>query len=276
MDKYLKYWSDKTVLITGGSSGIGLEIALFINGIAKNIVIVSRNAEGLKCAESKLVARENHSNLFLLVCDVGNLEQVRLMADKVIAEVSCPSVIINSAGFAWYHTFDEMTEEEVEETANVNFVGFLRVIRAFVPYMTKLAFSSCIVNIASVAGSFPITPNAVYGGAKAGMLAFSELLEIELRPFGVNVLSVCPGRVMTPFFDHDSYKIRKAGSETLMVTPVEDVVHEVIKAVALDRKIVFIPRYWRYFSWWLSFDRLISRPLYKLFLSRRVARLRNQ
>jgi short-subunit dehydrogenase len=197
------------------------------------------------------------------------------MATRVIADIGCPHIIINNAGFAYYHTFDQMNEEEVEETANVNFTGFLRVTRAFIPCLIRNKNKSCIVNIASVAGAFPITPNAVYGGAKAGMLAFSELLEIEMRQFGVNVLSVCPGRVETPFFDHDSYKNRKAGSETSILTPVEDVVRGVVKAVALGKKVVFIPAYWCYFSWWLGFDRIISRPLYRLFLGKRVARSRN-
>ena len=107
------------------------------------------------------------------------------------------------------------------------------------------------------------------------MLTVSELLEIELSPFEINVLSVCPGRFATPFFDHDYYKIRKAGSKTSIGTPVEDVVQGIVKAVALGRKKVFIPEYWLYFSWWLSFDCLISRPLYKLVLSRRVARSLN-
>lgn len=275
LDGYLKYWAGKNVLITGGSSGIGFAIASFINGAAKNIIIIADNIERLKAAESELVAKEGHSNILSLVCNIGDLAQVRLMADQVIADTGCPHIIINNAGFAYYHTFDQMNEEEVEKTANVNFIGFLRVTRAFIPCLIRNKIDSCIVNIASVAGAFPITPNAVYGGAKAGMLAFSELLEIELRQFGVNVLSVCPGRVETHFFDHDSYKSRKAGSETSILTPIEAIVRGVIKAVALGKKIVFIPAYWFYFSWWLGFDRIISRPLYRLFLRKRVARSRN-
>ena len=275
-DNYLKYWSGKTVLITGGSSGIGLGIASYINGVAKNVVIISKDIGRLKEVELELRSKDSHSNILSLECNIGDLAQVKLMADKVITNVGCPNIIINNAGFAYYHTFDQMTEEEVEETANVNFIGFLRVTRTFMPYMLKCKLSSCIVNIASVAGSFPITPNSVYGGAKAGMLAFSELLEIELRSFGVNVLSVCPGRVVTPFFEHDSYTSRSAGSETFIVTPIEDVAQGVVKGVALGRKVIFIPGYWRLFSWWIGFDRIISRPLYRLFLSGRVARLRNQ
>lgn len=273
---YLKCWAGKTVVITGGSSGIGFAIASFINGVAKNIIIVAENIEKLKEAKSKLTAKDGHSNILSLKCDIGSLEQVQLMAERVIADLGCPDIIINNAGFAHYHTFDQMTEEEVEETANVNFVGFLRVTRAFIPYVVESKSSSCIVNIASVAGAFPITPNAVYAGAKAGMVAFSELLEIELRPLGVNVLTVCPGRVVTPFFDHDSYTTRKVGSETSLTTKIEDVVYGVVKSVALDRKVVFIPKYWRYFSWWIGFDLIVSRRLYKFFLSRRVARSRNQ
>ena len=178
LDSYLKCWNGKNVLITGGSSGIGFAIAAFVNGTAKNIIIIADNTERLKEAESKLIAKEGHSNILSLKCNIGDLAQVKFMADKVIADVGCPHIIINNAGFAYYHTFDQMTEDEVEETANVNFMGFLRVTRAFIPYVIKSKSSSCIVNVASVAGAFPITPNAVYGGAKAGILAFSYLFEI--------------------------------------------------------------------------------------------------
>jgi short-subunit dehydrogenase len=276
VDKYLEYWADKNILITGGSSGIGFAIASYVNGVAKNIVIVAQNVEVLQEAESKLLAKSGHSNILAVKCDVGDSSSVNLMANIVIADVGCPHILINNAGFAYYHTFDQMTEVEVEETANVNFTGFLRVTRIFIPHIIKSKSSSCIVNIASVAGSFPITPNSVYGGAKAGMMAFSELLEIELRSFGVNVLTVCPGRVVTPFFDHDSYKTRKAGAETSITTPIEDVVQGVVKSVALGKKLVFIPKYWRSFSWWLNFDRLVSRCLYKSFLAYRVAKLRKK
>jgi len=275
VDIYLKHWSDKTILITGGSSGIGFAIAEYLNGVVKNLIIVADKIERLRLAEAKLVAKEGHSNILAIVCNIGDSKQIKSMVERVNSTTGCPQIIINNAGFAHYHTFEQMTEEEVEETANVNFVGFLRVTRAFIPHIIKEKLNACIVNIASVAGAFPITPNSVYGGAKAGMLAFSELLEIELRPFGINVLSVCPGRVLTPFFDHESYRTRNAGSETKITTPIEQVVHGLIKSVALGKKVIFIPKYWQLFSWWIGFDRLILRRLYKLFLSRRVAKLRN-
>lgn len=275
VDVYLEYWSGKTVLITGGSSGIGFAVADYLNGVAKNIIIVADKIERLRLAENRLVAKEGHSNILALLCNIGDSKQIKSMVDMAISKTGCPQIIINNAGFAYYHTFDQMTEEEVEETANVNFVGFLRVTRGFIPHLIKEKLDACIVNVASVAGAFPITPNSVYGAAKAGMLAFSELLEIELRPFGINVLSVCPGRVVTPFFDHESYISRKAGSETKITTSIEKVVRGLIKSVALGENVLFIPKYWGLFSWLICCDRLISRRLYKLFLSRRVIKLRN-
>jgi len=274
-DKYLDYWAGKTVLITGGSSGIGFAVANYINGIAKNIILVASDFEVLNEAELKLHAKSDHSNIMSLVCNIGDAAKVKLMANKVIISLGCPDILINNAGFAHYHTFDQMSEEEVEETANVNFLGFLRVTHAFVAYAINSKSNVRIVNVASVAGAFPITPNSVYGAAKAGMLTFSELLEVELRSFGIKVITVCPGRVVTPFFDHISYQTRKSGSEMSITTPIVDVVRGIIKSVALGSVLVFIPKFWSLFSWWIGFDRLVSRRLYKNFLARRVAKLRN-
>lgn len=275
VDIYLRYWSDKTVLITGGSSGIGFAVANYLNGVAKNLIIIADKSDRLSIAKAKLETKEGHSYILAIVCDIGDLKQIKSAVEIVNSKTGCPQIIVNNAGFAYYHTFEQMTEEEVEDTANVNFIGFLRVTRAFIPHMIREKLNGCIVNVASVAGAFPITPNSVYGGAKAGMLAFSELLEIELRQFGINVLSVCPGRVVTPFFDHESYRSRNAGSETTITTPIDEVVCGLIKAVALNRKIIFIPRYWHLFSWCLGVDRLILRRLYKRFLLHRVSKLRN-
>lgn len=125
----------KTVLITGGSSGIGFELALYINGIAKNIVIISDDDIKLKEAYSKLIAKEHHSVILNIKCDIGNFAEVNHMSESILSTIGCPDIIINNAGFAYYHTFDQMTDDEIEKTANVNFIGFLRVTRSFIPYM---------------------------------------------------------------------------------------------------------------------------------------------
>ncbi len=273
--KYLKYWYMKTVLITGGSSGIGFELALYINGIAKNIVIISDDDIKLKEAYSKLIAKEHHSVILNIKCDIGNFAEVNHMSESILSTIGCPDIIINNAGFAYYHTFDQMTDDEIEKTANVNFIGFLRVTRSFIPYMTKSNSRSCIVNIASIAGALPITPNAVYCASKAGMMVFSELLQIELYPYKIDVICICPGKVITPFFDHESYSNRKLAFETSIVTSINEVVRGVIKAVSLRKKVIFIPKYWFFISWLIRIDRIISWPLYKLYLSNRVTKLRN-
>ncbi len=265
----------KTVLITGGSSGIGFELALYINGIAKNIVIISDDDIKLKEAYSKLIAKEHHSVILNIKCDIGNFAEVNHMSESILSTIGCPDIIINNAGFAYYHTFDQMTDDEIEKTANVNFIGFLRVTRSFIPYMTKSNSRSCIVNIASIAGALPITPNAVYCASKAGMMVFSELLQIELYPYKIDVICICPGKVITPFFDHESYSNRKLAFETSIVTSINEVVRGVIKAVSLRKKVIFIPKYWFFISWLIRIDRIISWPLYKLYLSNRVTKLRN-
>ncbi len=276
LKKDIEYWRGKTVLITGGSSGIGLALAHEVVETCGAVAIISRNDTSLSKAKKILTGPKNQAKIRFYPCDVGSSVQVKKMANRVLKEVGCPDIIINNAGFAHFYTFDQMDENDIEETANVNFSGFLRVTRAFLPAMITATAPGCIVNIASVAGAFPITPNAVYGAAKAGMLAFSELLGIELDHFGIRVVTVCPGRVETSFFDHISYKRRVAGSETQIVTPIRKVTDGIIRAVTAQKRVVFIPGYWRYFAWLLSVDKLVLRPLYRAFLKKRVARLRNQ
>jgi short-subunit dehydrogenase len=88
----------------------------------------------------------------------------------------------------------------------------------------------------------------VYGAAKSGIIAWSRALRVELDRYGVGVSVVCPGRVETPFFEHETFKRRKARRETALTVQLPVVVDAVLDAIRRNREMVTVPRYWSWFA----------------------------
>jgi short-subunit dehydrogenase len=202
------------------------------------------------------------------VCDVGDSDQVRAMGATILERYGCPHVVVNNAGFATYRTFEQSDLDEVVRHANVDYIGALRVTKVFLGEMINRR-SGQIVNLASIAGAVLLTPNAVYCGAKHGMVAWSRCLDYEVRRFGIRVNVVCPGRVETPFFDHETFKRRAPRREAGMTVPLDTVVDRTWAAAKRNRRIIFIPSYLGLLSWGLKVTPFLSELVYgRLFLSR--------
>ena len=151
-----------------------------------------------------------------------------------------PDVLINNAGFAVYRAFEQSDAAEIERLVEVNFAGHIHCTKAMLGGMIARRHGQ-IVNIASVAGLFTITPNALYGAAKSGIIAWSRALRVELDRYGIGVSVVCPGRVETPFFNHETFKRRKDRRETALTVSMPDVVDAVLDAIRRNREIVVVP-----------------------------------
>jgi short-subunit dehydrogenase len=183
-----------------------------------------------------------------VVCDVGDPVSLRERIAALQRDHGVQDVLINNAGFAVSPTFYKSTADEIERLFEVNFAGHLRCTRAVLDGMIARGRGQ-IVNIASVAGLFTLTPNAVYGAAKHGIVGWSRALRVELDRCGVGVSVVCPGRVETPFFDHQTFQQRKHRPETTVTVPLPTVVAAVLDAARRNRALVTVPRYWRWFAW---------------------------
>jgi short-subunit dehydrogenase len=252
------------VLITGGSSGIGKNLAGAYLARGDQVIIVSENADKLAAARAELSAISPH--VYPIACDVGDPDSVRRMVLGVHTDHGCPDVIVNNAGFAVYRSFDQSSIDEIERLIDVNLMGTLRCIRGFLPGMMARR-SGHIVNVASIAGLMPITPCAAYGAAKHAVVGISETLRFELRDFNVKVHLVCPGRVETSFFDHETFQRRPHRKETEKTVPIEEISRSIIDAVERDRFLTVIPRS----LFWSAWIRNLCPPLVDAWLGRLLA-----
>ena len=239
------YYANRLVAITGGSSGIGFAIAQRLVALGARTVLVADGHERLAAAVRELGG--SSSRVSAIVCDVGDPDAVRSAVASLRRVHGVPDILINNAGFAVYRTFEQSTSDEIEQLVKVNFAGHLLFTREVLDGMIDRR-SGHIVNIASVAGLFTLTPNAVYGASKSGMVAWTRALRVELSRYGIGVSVVCPGRVETAFFNHESFRRRSARRETRLTIALPTVVETVLDAVRRNREMVVVPRYWGWFA----------------------------
>lgn len=264
-------WKNQTVLITGGSSGIGLELSKKIILYVDRLIIFDKKKLNLSQITK---SRVNKQKIIFCLGDISSTKDVkklpRILINHNIVKID---ILINNAGFAHYRFFKDLSFRQICSHANVNFVGFLKITKICLPYLlSSKADRKYIINNASVASEIPITPNSVYGGAKAGMLHFSKLLNYELNPFNIYVKTILPGRVETNFFDHISYKIRGTIPESKMTTTVSVITNILINTISSSKIVFYAPKYWGLISFLLKTNFLKINILYNYIIKKRVAR----
>ena len=259
----------RTALVTGGSSGIGKQLAFDLARAGATVVIASHDRERLNATESELRAISPGS--FAVLCDVTSNDQVAAMAETVLRRLDHLDILVNNAGYAEYRTFIDTDVDELCRLVDVNLLGVIRCTRAFVPGMVERR-DGVIVNIASIAGRLPLTPPGAYTAAKHGVFGFTRTLRYELADFGVRPIVVCPGRVETSFFDHETFRTRAPRAETRYTVPVEQVSAGIIKAIERDRPLTYIPKSIGVLTWGWNAVPFLAEPVFRRL---NIARVRS-
>jgi short-subunit dehydrogenase len=187
----------ETVLITGASSGIGLELAKCFAADGCKLILVARNSVALETLAEEL-RRENKIEAIVLAADLSLPETARRIFQELSAQNISVDVLVNNAGFGLHDEFVKLPLERQLGIIQVNITALTELTGLFLPGMiTKKAGG--ILNVASVAGFLPGPNMAVYFASKAFVLSFSEALAEELGETGVTVSAFCPGATETNF-----------------------------------------------------------------------------
>ena len=237
-------FKNRSVLITGASSGIGKQTAIEFAKLGSNIILVARRKEKL----DELASELEKFNVSILVCqcDVSNKEQVKEMSKTVLEKFDSIDVLVNNAGFAIYGSVKDLSTDEIESQMETNYFGMMYCIKNFLPLMLKKK-SGHIVNVASVAASFGLPGIASYCASKFAMLGFSEGLKHELKDTGVGITVVSPIMVRTDFFDHPSFeKMPKYSPRSLSS---KTVAKAIVKAANSSRLEIIVPSVVRSAVW---------------------------
>ena len=220
----------KTALITGASSGIGLEYARAFAARGCHLVLVARRAEALAAIAAELTTRFGVS-VSTISLDLSDSDS----AQKLAAHVgdSPIDILINNAGFGTNARFEDEDLDRVRDEITLNVSTLTELTGVYLPSMLKRN-DGVIINIASTAAFQPVPGMAVYAATKAYVLSFTRALWEEVRGTGVRVLAVCPGATDTEFF-------HVAGaSPSTGLAPISDVIDQTFTALATNTPSVVV------------------------------------
>ena len=175
----------KVVVITGGTSGIGLHTARLLTEKGYCVYELSRKENGTDAA-------------IHIQADVTDEEQVRRAIQQIAAREKHIDIVINNAGFGISGAIEYTDTEEAKRQFDVNFFGMVRVNRTVLPIMHRQGYGR-IINMSSVAAPIAIPFQAYYSASKAAVRTYSMALYSEVKPYGIEVCTIMPGDIATGF-----------------------------------------------------------------------------
>ena len=190
-------FKDKKILITGGTSGIGLAAAKAFTKEGAFVCISGRTADSI----SRALSSEgiNTENCFGIAADVSDSLSCSELVNRSAERMGGIDVLVNSAGVWLEGPAEEVTDKQWAEVIDTNLKGTFFMCRYAIPHLEKS--SGCIVNISSDSGLTGNDRAAVYCASKGGVTLLTKSLAIELARKNIRVNAVCPGDVATPMLD---------------------------------------------------------------------------
>lgn len=189
---------NKTVLITGASSGIGLELSKIFARNNYNLVLVSQNEENLKKAVNIIHKENTKITIYAIAKDLSKTSAPQEILEYTLRNSIQIDILVNNAGIQVYGNFHDTKIEDILNLMNVNMFAMTKLTRLFVDGMIKRGYGK-ILNLASTGAFQPCPLNAVYCASKAFVLYISEVMGEELNGTGVTVTTLCPGATRTNF-----------------------------------------------------------------------------
>jgi 2-hydroxycyclohexanecarboxyl-CoA dehydrogenase len=195
---------DKVAVVTGAASGIGRATAVALAKAGASIAAVDRDGDGLADTVRAISGRASAHRV-----DLADKQAIRSLREEVVGAHGLPDVIVNAAGFDRVEPFMQNDDALWESLVAVNFLGPIRLTRAFLEPILAEERTVKIVNIASDAGRVGSLGETVYAGTKGGLIAFTKSLAREMARYRINVNCVCPGPTDTPLFATLPPKVRE-------------------------------------------------------------------
>ncbi|HEY1075429.1 MAG TPA: SDR family oxidoreductase [Fontimonas sp.] len=206
--------TSRVVLITGCSSGIGRELAQQFHARGDTVIATARRIESL--AE---LARAGIRTAPLDVCSAHSIEALR---QQLLEQGTTVDLLINNAGYGQMGPLLDLDSESLRAQFETNVIGLLAVTRALVPLM-RAARQPRVVNLGSVSGILTTPFAGAYCASKAAVHALSDALRMELRPFGIAVITIQPGAIQSDFGHSAESSLQQRASDSLYGAAAEGI-----------------------------------------------------
>lgn len=194
---------NKTVLITGTSSGIGKAAVTYFSQQGWNVAATMRSPE-------KETLLDTLPNVKLFRLDVLDADSIRQAIADTITAFGSIDAIINNAGYGAVGAFEAATPEQVQRQFDTNVFGVMNVIREILPYFRERR-NGTILTVTSMGGLITFPIYSIYHGTKWAVEGFTEALSFELKPFNIRVKNIEPGAIKTDFYDRSQDVLQKPG-----------------------------------------------------------------
>ena len=191
-------FKDKTIIVTGGSGGIGAAICEKFASEGANVIICDINPEA-----SKILANKLHSKGYLAsihTVDISNPDECSTMISETVAKHGGIDVLCNNAGINRRGNLLSLTDDDWKATFSVNLDSMFYLCREVLPHMIN-AGGGAIVNTASQWGLYPAPNHIAYNVSKAAVASFTQNLARDYAPKKIRVNAICPGEVRTPMLE---------------------------------------------------------------------------
>jgi NAD(P)-dependent dehydrogenase (short-subunit alcohol dehydrogenase family) len=208
MNTYFADLQNKTVIVTGGSKGIGKEIALSYARLNANVIILGRNQKALNQALIEIQAIHKNSKAFQV--DVNDLKNVQNIVTKIIDLYGTVDVLVNNAGINIPKPAIEVTEEDWDQVIDTNLKSLFFISQAVAKQMMKQESGGRIINIASQMSFVGYYKRAAYCSSKGGVVQLTKALAVEWAAHKINVNAVAPTFIETELtskmFEDEDFK----------------------------------------------------------------------
>lgn len=237
-------FKDKTILITGGSSGLGLGLAQALLEKGARLILLARTPEKLGQAKEMLLKRVPGGKVEIVPVDVSDREALQEALHDALRQQPSLDMVINNAGILKEGYFEKLGVTDFKEMFGANYFGALYVTQITLPYLKKSR--GRLINVASVAGLTGGFGLSAYGSSKYALVGLTETLRYELKPQGITVQMVCPPEFLSPMVEElDTYRTPENLAHTLMIPrlSLDALVKDTIKGIKKN-KFKIIPG-WR-------------------------------
>lgn len=193
----------RVAVITGGSRGLGLQMARQLAREGANLAILARNEPELEAAYQELI--DSGADVLVIPCDVSDQQQVKAAIDEVMEQYGRLDVLINNAGVIQVGPLDHMQIEDFKNAMDTHFWGPLYTMYEVIPIMRRQG-GGRIVNVTSIAGKVAVPHLAPYVASKFAAAGLSDAFRHELAKDGIDVSTIVPGLMRTGSYYHGNFK----------------------------------------------------------------------
>ena len=238
----------KTALVTGASSGIGKAFAELLAAKGYAVVLTARRGDRLEALAAEL-QQKYHVAAHAIVADLAQPEASKLIVDALTSRGLAIDFLVNNAGYGQPGSYVNVTWADHERFMQVMVTAVLDLTYRLLPGMIARKWGR-IINVASVAGMVPSPAgHTLYGASKSFLIRFSEALQSENGPSGVNVTAVCPGFTWSEFHDVTGTRDKMNKMPSMLWLKADDVVREGYDAVMKGHSVVVNGRIYQFLVW---------------------------